>query len=107
MYINDGAIDPVEAAVREELHKRRVDTEVKRRLGLIEDLGSDRFNDGDVIRFTKQFDTGDTVYTYAAIKVNGSWYTTGPKGNKFSWDELREWMVSGKNPTTNFVQLFP
>jgi hypothetical protein len=36
------------------------------------------------------------VYNYAAIKVNGLWYTTGPKSPKgYDWDDLTEWMGNG------------
>lgn len=44
----------------------------RRNLGLL-----DRVGDLTVIRFTKSWNGGETVYTYAAIKVDSTWSITG------------------------------
>lgn len=37
--------------------------------------------------------THSAIYHYAAIRVNGLWYTTGPKAPKgFPWEELLTWL---------------
>jgi len=70
--------------------------------------------DGTVIRFTKSWGSPqsplaatlaalqDTTYSYAAVRVNGLWYTTGPKSPKgYRWEDLLAWMDSGDYPVTD------
>jgi len=48
-------------------------------------------DEGTVIQFEMKFGARD--YSYAAIRVAGMWYTTGPRSPKaYSWDELLDWM---------------
>ena len=56
----------------------------------------DNFKEGTVIKYRKRFTPGGINYRYAAIKVNGLWFTTGPRSPKgYTWDELTEWMDDG------------
>lgn len=89
----------VDAKLREHMQTKRVDREVEERLGFIADYGEDTYDDGTVIKFVKSFVKGGKEYSYAAIKVDGLWYTTGPKVPKgYTWDELILWLVSS-DPT--------
>jgi hypothetical protein len=67
------------------------------RVAEIEKFPKDEFPNGTVVKFRKQFNSGPkTRYSYAAIKVKGRWYTSGPRsGGPYSWDELCEWMGAG------------
>lgn len=48
--------------------------------------------DGTVIAWKMRFGRGGTKYTYAAIRVNGLWFTTGPRSPKgYTWAELTAW----------------
>lgn len=42
-----------------------------------EDWGPDPFEDGARVAFHKQFSSGPRVYTYLAIRANGTWHITG------------------------------
>jgi len=58
----------------------------------------DPFADGAILRFEKKFPTGDTRYSYVAIRISGAWYLTGarsPQGIAWAWDELVEFMGLG------------
>lgn len=63
-----------------------------------------------VIRFDLRMG-GTAVYSYAAIKCEGGWFTTGPQSPKFaSWDELmdfidRHTLVDGLWVGTEWVAL--
>jgi len=92
--------DPVDEAVEAELWKQRIDRQVKLKLGLIEDFGEDPYPEESPIFFRKQFNKNSRPYAYAAIKINGMWYTTGPSQGRYTWDELVRWLVSGDVPTT-------
>ena len=100
------SINEVDLQLRLEMEKRRLEEEVERKRQIVERLGDDIFDEGDVLAFTKQFTKDGMVYSYAAIKTNGLWYTTGPRGNKYTWDEFVLWLVSGDVPTTGLTQLF-
>lgn len=65
-------------------------------LALIETFGEDEYEDGSVLVFDKRLDNGRT-YSYAVIRTNGRWYTTGPRmGNTpLTWEQLRDWMAGG------------
>jgi uncharacterized small protein (DUF1192 family) len=85
-----------EARTREALLRRRIER-MEAELAEIEErrekFGPD-LDEGDVVTFTKTFSDAKnaTRYSYAAIKANGMWYTTGPKSPKaYTWDELTEW----------------
>ena len=85
----------VDAKLREHMHVKKVERELEERLGFISDYGEDNFTDLDVLKFAKRFVKDGKLYSYAAIKVDGLWYTTGPKSPKgFTWDELVLWLVS-------------
>jgi hypothetical protein len=97
----------IEARVQQVLEERQVQAEVEKRLKLIEAYGEDNFPEGAVIRFKKQFRPDSTAYSYAAIKVNGQWYTSGPKSTRaYSWLELVAWLVAGV-PVTNIEKMIP
>lgn len=49
--------------------------------------GRDPFEDGDIIRFDKQFDQGGTIYTYAATKIGKYFYVTGNSG-RMLWHQV-------------------
>lgn len=81
---------------REEQLRRRIER-YEEELAEIEDrrgkYGED-LPDGAVITFTKTFSAGPNAkrYDYAAIRCNGTWYTTGPKSPKsYTWAELVAW----------------
>jgi hypothetical protein len=97
-----------DALVTARLAARRADALVQDKLAAIEAFGADTFPEHTVIRFGKTMPnrTGEPqTYTYAAIKVVGHWYTTGPKGQRYTWDELLVWLVSGEWPTLTFEVL--
>jgi hypothetical protein len=55
----------------------------------------DDFEDGAVIQYDIKFQNWDDakVYTYAAVKAAGRWYTTGTRaGRGYTWDELLDWI---------------
>jgi hypothetical protein len=104
--VRDMRID-VDARVQQVLEERQVQAEVEKRLQLIEAYGEDNFPEGAVIRFKKQFRPDSTAYSYAAIKANGQWYTSGPKSTRaYSWLELVAWLVAGV-PVTNIEKMIP
>lgn len=89
------SMSSVDARVAAILRERQAQAEVEKRLKLIEAYGEDCYPEGAVIRFKKQFAKDGKQYSYAAIKAEGKWYTTGynaPKG--FNWDEFVIWLVS-------------
>lgn len=72
---------------------------------LIEKYGEEPDLDGAVIRFTRSFPGRDwnmpvlaqhvppQRYTYAAIRINGRWWTTGVKQDGgYAWEELLAWI---------------
>lgn len=73
----------------------------------------DRFPDGAVIRFRKQYGPAGKHYQYAAIRAAGKWYTTGAgsslrndgttRGSSCYWEDLRA-LLTGESrgmPATN------
>ena len=53
-----------------------------------EQYGSDQ-EDGAVVAFRVQFAARGVWYEYAAIRVKGVWFTTGPRSPKaYTWEEL-------------------
>lgn len=85
------------------------DAEYAAKLALYESYGADR-EDGAVVTFSKQFETDPTrVYTYASLRANGKWYTTG--GNPrtpqhYTWESFLLWLVTGI-PAENFTDMVP
>lgn len=70
---------------------RRLEAEIAQ----LERFGDgERFNDGDVIRFTKTYNSAQVkgTYTYAALKTSRGWYVTGRSYSKdvYTYDELIE-----------------
>ena len=56
-----------------------------------EKYGTDH-EDGTVIAFRVQFAPSGIWYEYAAIRVSGAWFTTGPRTPKaYTWEELTGW----------------
>ncbi len=81
-----------------------VEAEVQRRLDIMESFGEDIFDDGTVVRFVKTYAVGDEemAYWFAAIKANDRWYVTSTliqqRAGK-TWDEFKEFLVSGAQLT--------
>ena len=49
--------------------------------------------DGTVIRFNITYSGNSTAYRYAALRVDGFWYSTGRADHKrVTWDALLDWM---------------
>jgi hypothetical protein len=66
---------------------------LKKELKRLESRPEEPEEDGNVITFMKQFAAGGIVYSYAALKAKGLWYTTGPKSPKgYTWDELLDFI---------------
>lgn len=61
----------------------------------------DPFEDGDVLWFEKRFTRPEyrpssKVYTYAAIRCEGLWYSTGPKAPKgYAWNDFVVFLGEG------------
>lgn len=73
--------------------------QLEERAAAIRRFGEDIYDDGDVITFDKQFYPDGMAYSYAAIRSNGLWYTTGPKSPKgYTWVELVNWLTDGPVP---------
>jgi hypothetical protein len=74
-------------------------------------FGRDRFADGDVIRFTKSYDSSFSggkrnVYTYAAIRAGGFWWTTaqvGAPAKRLRYDDLIQFII--QHPAATDVQV--
>lgn len=50
---------------------------------------------GSVIRWQKVYGDGKT-YSYAAIRTEVGWFTTGPRAPKgYDWDSLTSWIDAG------------
>lgn len=107
-YPGDSPAKFADAMVAARLAARRADGLVNKKLAAIEAFGTDEFPEHAVIRFGKTMTNRQREpqrYMYAAIKVDGHWYTTGPKGQRYTWDELLVWLVSGDHPTRTFEVL--
>lgn len=80
---------------REEAAKAERDTEVARKLAEIDALGADKLPEYAVVAFIKSYD--GKPFAYAAIKVVGYWYLTGPVNGKkkMNHDEFCAWLVGG------------
>lgn len=50
--------------------------------------------DGALVLWFKRRFQSATAYTYAAVKVGGYWYLSGPTmaDRRFSWDDLLDWL---------------
>jgi hypothetical protein len=75
--------------------KSVIETRIKQLESELQELdkyGDDIYEDGTVIRFKYAFTEATSVsclYTFAALKVKGSWYLTGSKfADRFTWDDL-------------------
>lgn len=91
----------VDQAVAQVARASSIETEVKARLDFIAEYGEDQFEESTVFRFTKVMGAPGRklqAYSYAAIKVGRSWFTTGPSQGKYTWGEFILWLVSGENP---------
>jgi hypothetical protein len=56
----------------------------------------DPYVDGTQIKFTRNFPGSEHEYTYAALRANGVWYTTGKVGvNGVPWAGLINWLGLG------------
>lgn len=76
-------------------HIRRA-AELEMKLVAIAKFGKDDWEDETVFRFDKQFRGSGVTYSYAMIKANGLWYSTGPKAPKgFTWSQMVDWWLQG------------
>jgi len=78
--------------------------QAQERIDFLSTLPQEPATHGDacVIFFEKQFNRNGQWYTYAAVKANGLWYSTGPRAPKgFTWDQLVEWMYGGDGAIRN------
>jgi hypothetical protein len=55
----------------------------------------DPYENDTVLIFRKQFKRGSRVYDYAAIRIGGLWFLTGPQqsGLSYTWPKLIEFAV--------------
>ena len=98
-------------ATRRKMLEREVDrhetklTIARTRLAAIAGIpDKDPFTDGTVLAFERK--VGNRTYTYAAIRQNGTWWTTEATGKgPRNWVSLTDWMVDGG--TTQVVQMQP
>jgi hypothetical protein len=68
--------------------------------------GEDNFEEGAVIRFTYIFRPHGTEYSYAAIKCNNLWYTTGPRAPKaYTWEDLVAWWIEAHNFVADTIEV--
>lgn len=87
-----------------EARVRRLEAE----LSTLARYGDDVYEDGDVIKFGKNFAAGSKIVrtalprnlrtcTYVALKVDGTWYATGNQVDLSgcSWDTLVDFMFQG------------
>lgn len=81
------SIDSQIAYLEARLEKAR---EQQERIAALPDF--EAFPDESVLFFRMQFQEGGQSYTYAMIKCNGLWYTTGPRSPKaYTSDTILEW----------------
>jgi hypothetical protein len=91
-------------AKEDELHQAERD----RKLAQIDALGADKMADGTVVKFSKRLTLGGHAYTYAAVRYDGCWYTTGPTGKKMTHDAFCAWLVSGEpDSLVDFNEMVP
>jgi hypothetical protein len=92
----------IDRFVAAKLRQRVIEREVEHRLMLVDMHDVDEFDDGTVLRFTKQYTADGPAYTYVVLKAGGSWYRTGRDcptvKQKMGWDDLVLWLVSGVDP---------
>jgi hypothetical protein len=95
----------VDAQVAEELRKRQEAAEIEAKLKLVEEYGSDPFENGDAFTFDKVYDVDNKVYTVWGGKVADKFYLTGPVVGRFpyTWENLVLFFVSGIAVTPNNV----
>lgn len=96
----------VDQQIKAKLEERRVEREVTARLALVDGFGEDTYDNGTVITFEKKFTGVKDVYTYAAIKRDDKWFSTGHdcvSGTTFTWDTLVEFLVTGPFPVASVI----
>jgi hypothetical protein len=93
--------------VQEALRAGEVERQKTELLRQIASYGDDTYDNGQVMRFSKQLATGGHAYTFAAVKAAGGWYITGRNGeHRFTWSDLVQWLVFGV-PATNWTPMEP
>lgn len=92
----------VEQTVEQLIRAKQQEKEVTRRLAWIEAQGDDDHPDGTIVRFEKKHNK--KLYTYAAIKAAGFWYTTSGAGiaAKYCWPDFLLWL-SEDNPEPQVI----
>ena len=65
-------------------------------LAMIEELGEDEYEDGNVLFFQKRYDKHDDgLYDFVALKVTGYWYLSGARyqASPYTWAALVKFML--------------
>ena len=92
----------VDADVAREARERELRDMRSRKSQLVLQYGTDRYEDETVLTFSRQFTRDGKRYTYAAIRANGKWYTTGERSGVqgATWLDFVLWLVSGEMPVS-------
>lgn len=88
--------DPMPSRARTAAQLRRELSRIAAELERLESLPAEPVGTAPTVLFQIRFVPDGEVYTYAARKANGYWYTTGPKGGTTprTWDDLVQWIDS-------------
>jgi hypothetical protein len=94
-YTKENSMSKIDNLLAQAKH---IENLVEKELAKTAEFGVDEYEDDTVIAFEYQFNPGGIFYSYVMIKVNGHWYTSGPRsaGKAWTWDELVEWWAKGK-----------
>lgn len=88
--------DSVDMKVAQAIQAKKDQEELTRKLALVEAYGDDVYEDGTMVRFTKEFANSDLEYVYVAVKCIDKWYLTGTINKQgHSWEEFVMFLVSG------------
>ena len=106
-------VNVVDTELALEIYNKRKAIEKAAKLSRFNELGDEPAGDFTVIRFAKtrnkSYSSDEITYVYAAIKAGGKWHITGKTqaAKRHSWNGLKLFMVSGKNPVDSFEILTP
>jgi hypothetical protein len=94
-----------ETLIQELVTRHMLEVEVQRRLKVIEEIGPDKYKDGDTIKWRMQFAGSDKVYVYAALRIDGRYYTTAQYNSVKSWEELVMEIANSSIIPPQFIKL--
>jgi hypothetical protein len=88
-----------------QLEAQIIAREVERRMSIARSWGElERFPDGTVIKFEKQFSKAGPTYKYAAVKVDGTWYFSGRQNRQLDDAGLVKFLLAeGDVATETFL----